>query len=76
MKEVKFKTLTGKNFLSIGNVPIVFSFPEGINIITGYNFDKNDENGVGKCLDKTTEIEIRIEDKTVLECFKKSLNKM
>ena len=48
MKEVNFKKLTGKNFLSIGNVPIVFPFPDGINIITGYNFDKSDENGVGK----------------------------
>jgi DNA repair exonuclease SbcCD ATPase subunit len=48
MKEVNFLKLTGKNFLSIGNVPIEFSFPSGINIITGYNFDKNDENGVGK----------------------------
>lgn len=48
MKEVVFKKLTGKNFLSIGNVPIEFTFPSGINIITGHNFDKNDENGVGK----------------------------
>lgn len=48
MKEVVFKKLTGKNFLSLGNVPVVFTFPKGINIITGYNFDMNDENGVGK----------------------------
>lgn len=48
MKEVNFLKLSGKNFLSIGNIPIKFNFPSGINIITGYNFDKNDENGVGK----------------------------
>lgn len=48
MKEVIFKKLIGKNFLSIGNIPLEFPFPKGINIITGYNFDKNDENGVGK----------------------------
>jgi DNA repair exonuclease SbcCD ATPase subunit len=48
MKEVSFKKLIGKNFLSIGNVPLVFSFPSGLNIISGYNYDKNDENGVGK----------------------------
>jgi len=48
VKEVVFKKLYGKNFLSIGNVPIEFDFSSGINIITGYNFDKNDENGSGK----------------------------
>lgn len=48
MKEVIFTTLTLKNFMSFGNVPFVFDFPKGINIITGFNYDKNDENGVGK----------------------------
>lgn len=48
MKEVNFEEMSIKNFLSIGNVPLVFNFPKGLNIISGFNYDKQDENGVGK----------------------------
>lgn len=48
MKEVNFLKLKGKNFLSVGNVPLEFEFPKGVNIISGYNHDKQDENGAGK----------------------------
>ena len=49
MKEVIFKTLYIKNFLSIGNEPIVIKFEPGIHIITGVNKDKEDsKNGIGK----------------------------
>ncbi len=49
MKYVNFKTLTIKNFLSVGEKPVVINFSPGLNIITGINKDKEDRrNGVGK----------------------------
>jgi DNA repair exonuclease SbcCD ATPase subunit len=46
---VNFKTLTIKNFLSVGEVPVKINFQEGVNVITGTNYDKEDsKNGVGK----------------------------
>jgi len=46
---VNFKTLTIKNFLSVGETPVAISFQEGVNVITGTNYDKEDsKNGVGK----------------------------
>lgn len=49
MKHVNFKTLTIKNFLSVGEKPVVINFSPGLNIITGINKDKEDRrNGVGK----------------------------
>ena len=49
MKEVKFHKLTIKNFLSIGDEPVIIDFKQGLNIITGVNKDKEDsKNGVGK----------------------------
>jgi DNA repair exonuclease SbcCD ATPase subunit len=46
---VNFKTLTIKNFLSVGEVPVEINFQEGVNVITGINYDKEDsKNGVGK----------------------------
>jgi len=46
---VNFKTLTIKNFLSVGEVPVEINFQEGVNVITGTNYDKEDsKNGVGK----------------------------
>ena len=67
MKHIEFKRLEIKNFLSIGEVPLKITFQKGLNVITGTNFDKEDSrNGVGKCLDKKTTIDIRIEDEEVL----------
>jgi len=49
MKEVIFKRVIIKNFLSIGNDPVEINFNSGIHIITGINLDKADsKNGVGK----------------------------
>ena len=49
MRLVSFKTLSIRNFLSVGDTPITLSFQEGINVITGINYDKEDsKNGVGK----------------------------
>jgi DNA repair exonuclease SbcCD ATPase subunit len=46
---VSFKSLSIRNFLSVGDTPIALSFQEGINVITGINYDKEDsKNGVGK----------------------------
>ena len=49
MRLVNFKSLTIKNFLSVGETPIVINFQAGVNVITGTNYDKEDsKNGVGK----------------------------
>jgi DNA repair exonuclease SbcCD ATPase subunit len=49
MKKINFKKITIKNFLSVGNVPVVIDFRTGLHIITGINKDKEDRrNGVGK----------------------------
>jgi DNA repair exonuclease SbcCD ATPase subunit len=46
---VNFKSLVIKNFLSVGEVPVTINFQEGVNVITGTNYDKEDsKNGVGK----------------------------
>lgn len=49
MKYVNFKSVSIKNFLSVGETPVVIEFNRGLNIITGCNKDKTDRrNGVGK----------------------------
>lgn len=49
IKKVIFEKLTIKNFLSVGNEPVVIDFKRGINIITGANRDQLDRrNGIGK----------------------------
>lgn len=49
MKEVIFKHISIKNFLSVGDEPLDIKFSSGIHIITGVNKDKEDsKNGVGK----------------------------
>jgi len=49
MKYINFKSVTIKNFLSVGNVPVSVDFKRGLHIITGVNKDKEDrQNGVGK----------------------------
>jgi len=46
---VNFKSLTIKNFLSVGETPVTIDFQTGVNVITGVNYDKEDsKNGVGK----------------------------
>ena len=49
MKQIIFKELSIKNFLSVGPEPVVIDFEPGLHIITGINKDKLDRrNGVGK----------------------------
>lgn len=49
MKYINFTKLHVKNFLSVGDEPVVVEFNRGLNIITGLNKDKEDRrNGVGK----------------------------
>ena len=48
MKHIIFKKIYIQNFLSVGNPGITINFEEGINLITGINFDKDSRNGVGK----------------------------
>jgi DNA repair exonuclease SbcCD ATPase subunit len=49
MKHINFQKIKIKNFLSVGEEPVVVSFNRGLNIITGINKDKEDRrNGVGK----------------------------
>jgi len=49
MKKVIFKQIKIRNFLSIGEDPVLVRFNTGLNVITGNNRDKEDRrNGVGK----------------------------
>lgn len=49
MKNIFFKKLIIKNFLSVGEEPVCIEFTPGLHIITGINKDKVDRrNGVGK----------------------------
>lgn len=49
MKYVTFRQLKIKNFLSVGEDPVIIDFTKGLHVITGINRDKEDRrNGVGK----------------------------
>lgn len=49
MKNIIFNKISIKNFLSVGNAPVIIDFKRGLHIITGINKDKEDRrNGVGK----------------------------
>jgi DNA repair exonuclease SbcCD ATPase subunit len=48
MKKVNFKKISIKNFLSVGEDPLILNFQNGISLITGLNKDKNSKNGCGK----------------------------
>lgn len=48
MKKVVFKSLSIKNFLSVGEDSLVINFKKGINLITGENKDRGGKNGIGK----------------------------
>ena len=74
MKKIIYKKLCGQNFLSVGNDQISVDFQSGFNLITGKNLDNPERvNGIGKCVDENTEIDIQIDDPTVLENFRKNL---
>lgn len=72
MKQINFKTLSLKNFLSTGNQPLELDLSnKGIFVITGLNKDKgdNESNGTGKCLDKKTKILIKIPNSEIAKIF-------
>ena len=47
MKLVTFKSISIRNFLSVGGEPVTIDFQPGLNVITGINKDKEDRrNGV------------------------------
>ena len=49
MKRVNFKKVTIKNFLSVGEDPVIVEFEKGLHIITGNNKDKPERrNAIGK----------------------------
>jgi len=49
MKNINFKSVKIRNFLSVGEDPVTVTFRPGLHIITGVNRDKEDRrNGVGK----------------------------
>ena len=49
MRNIKFKKLSGQNFLSIGNDTVEIDFQKGLNLITGVNLDNPErKNGTGK----------------------------
>lgn len=48
MKHILLKKLRVKNLLSIGNDWVELDYTPGINTVTGFNFDKQSFNGVGK----------------------------
>lgn len=49
MKTITFKKLTIKNFLSVGETPVVIDFMAGVNFITGENKDNPEsKNAIGK----------------------------
>ena len=49
MKRINFTKLSIKNFLSVGEEPVVVKFKDGMNIIRGVNRDEEDiANGAGK----------------------------
>ena len=49
MRVINFKIVEGKNFMSIGDIPIIVNLQPGVNTIIGTNYDKEDsKNGVGK----------------------------
>lgn len=70
MRFINFKSVEGKNFLSFGEKASKIDLKNGVNSIVGTNYDKEDsKNGAGKCLDKSTKIEIEIVDLMVQEKF-------
>jgi len=49
VRRIKYLTLKGQNFLSVGNDQISVDFQSGFNLITGKNIDNPDRvNGIGK----------------------------
>jgi len=48
VNSIKFKKVSIKNFLSVGDEELILTFKDGVNLITGENKDNESRNGVGK----------------------------
>jgi DNA repair exonuclease SbcCD ATPase subunit len=56
--KVTIEKVSMKNFLSVGNKWLTVDFRKGLYRVTGENLDNNTKNGVGKCVDGDTEVEV------------------
>lgn len=64
---ITFKVLKFKNLLSFGAQETVIEFSKGINLISG-------KNGSGKCLEKSTKLNIKINDENMLKFWNNYIN--
>ncbi len=48
MNELNIKKIEVKNFLSVGNTPIIIEFNNKMNFVWGWNYSTNSSNGCGK----------------------------
>jgi DNA repair exonuclease SbcCD ATPase subunit len=48
MKELVFKSVEIRNFLSVGNRPLMIEFDRGLTFVCGWNHHTSSSNGVGK----------------------------
>ncbi len=75
MSKINVDRVEIKNFLSYGNQWTVFDFHEGINVVLGYDKDKDRSNGAGKCVRGNTEVVIEIHDPIVMSKFKEFIGR-
>lgn len=72
---IKLKSLTLKNFLSVGAITQTVEFSgAGITLVLGENLDlggNGSRNGVGKCLRGDTQITVGFANPSVEDKFKK-----
>jgi DNA repair exonuclease SbcCD ATPase subunit len=65
--KININSLHVRNFLSVGNKWIDIFYEKGLFRVSGENLDNNTRNGLGKCLDGTTQIEISVKQKKILK---------
>lgn len=71
--KVTIEKVSMKNFLSVGNKWLAIDFRNGLYRVTGDNLDNNTKNGVGKCVDGSTTVDIT-SDKKTLSIFQDFIN--
>ena len=66
---IRFKLITTRNFFAIGNQPVSFNLDTGLlSLVCG-------ENGTGKCLRGTTNLDVKFKNKEAEKAFKKFISK-
>ena len=76
---MKIKSLTVRNFLSVGNVTQSINFlNDQMTLVLGEDLDSGGDNsgkrnGTGKCLRGSTNVDVKFADKKTEEKFKKFL---